>query len=95
MISTGAKSTSNSIGQLEHTIDILVREGFIKKIRVEPKVQNIVSTATVNSKIDPNLVASTLTKLTFEREQFPGAIYRSPDKENNAETRMIFSEYIS
>jgi len=79
MISTGAKSVSKSIQQLEHAVDILVWDGFIKRIRLELKVQNIVATAAMKSKIDLNLVASTLTKLIFEPEHFPGAIYRTPE----------------
>ncbi len=79
MISTGAKSVSKSIQQLEHAVDILVRDGFIKRIRLELKVQNIVATAAIESKIDLNLMATTLTKLTFEPKQFPGAIYRTPE----------------
>jgi TATA-box binding protein (TBP) (component of TFIID and TFIIIB) len=74
MISTGAKSVSKSIQQLEHTGDLLVRDGFIKRIKLELKVQNIVATSAIKSKIDLNLIASTLNKLTFEPEQFP-ALY--------------------
>jgi hypothetical protein len=68
MISTGAKSISKSIRQLEHAIDILMRERFINGIRVEPKVQNIVATTKIKSKIDLHSVASSLPKLTFEPE---------------------------
>jgi len=46
---------------------------------LEPKVQNIVATAAIGGNIDLHLVASKLPKLTFEPEQFPGAIYRTPE----------------
>lgn len=38
-----------------------------------------VATATLKCRIDLHSVASTLTKLTFEPEQFPGAIFRTPE----------------
>jgi TATA-box binding protein (TBP) (component of TFIID and TFIIIB) len=78
MISAGANSISASIEQLEHTMEILGIEKFIERIRIEPKVQNVVATADLKSKIDLNRATSILTKFSLEPEQFPGAIYRSP-----------------
>ena len=78
MISTGAISISASIEQLEHTMEILAIEKFIERIRLQPKVQNVVATADLKSKIDLNRAASILTKFSLEPEQFAGAIYRSP-----------------
>jgi len=78
MISTGAISISASIEQLEHTMEILAIEKFIERIRLEHKVQNVVATTDLKSKIDLNRAASILTKFSLEPEQFPGAIYRSP-----------------
>jgi TATA-box binding protein (TBP) (component of TFIID and TFIIIB) len=87
MISTGANSIAKSIEQLEHATKLLVREKFVKRTRLEPKVQNIVATGGIKSNIDLNRMAPTLTKFTFEPEQFPGAIYRSPQ----GRTCLIFA----
>ena len=78
MVSTGANSISASIEQLERTMEFLAMEKFIKRIRLEHKVQNVVATTDVKSKIDLNRAASILTKFSLEPEQFSGAIYRSP-----------------
>jgi transcription initiation factor TFIID TATA-box-binding protein len=86
MISTGAKSISESIEQIKHTMEILAKEKFIEKVKLESKVQNIVATSNIG-KIDLNSVVSTLTKIIFEPEQFPGAIYRIP----NGPTCLIFA----
>jgi transcription initiation factor TFIID TATA-box-binding protein len=78
MISTGGESIHKSIQQLEHTMEILVNDKFIDRVRLDPKVRNIVATANLGSKIDLKRMVSTLAKFTLEPEQFPGAIYRSP-----------------
>ncbi len=86
MISTGARSVSESIEQIKHTVEILGDEKFIEKVKIEPKVRNIVATSNIG-KIDLNSIASTLTKIIFEPEQFPVVIYRSP----NGPTCLIFA----
>lgn len=86
MISTGAKSIPESIEQIKHTMEILANEKFIETVEIEPKVQNIVATSNIG-KIDLNKMATTLTKITFNPEHFPGAIYRSP----NGPTCLIFA----
>jgi TATA-box binding protein (TBP) (component of TFIID and TFIIIB) len=72
MISTGSKRIPASIEQLRHTMKILATEKFIERTRLEPKVQNIVATTDLRA-------ASTLPRFNFEPEQFPGAIYKSPE----------------
>ncbi|MDP9288204.1 MAG: hypothetical protein M3P08_08410 [Thermoproteota archaeon] len=79
MISTGAKRIPASIEQLRHTMEILATEKFIERTRLEPKVQNILATTDLKNKIDLNRAASTLPRFNFEPEQFPGAIYKSPE----------------
>lgn len=59
LISTGAKSISESIEQIRHTIEILAKEKFVERVMIEPKVQNIVATSNVGGKIDVNSMAST------------------------------------
>src|SRR6266487_1341013 len=77
-ISIGAKSIHESIVQLQYAVEILAREKFIRRIKVQAKVQNMVATANLASKIDLARMAMTLTKFTLDPEQFPAAIYRSP-----------------
>ena len=78
MISTGAKGIKESIEQLQRTVDILAKERFIEKIRLLPKVQNLVATADLGRKVDLNRAASILPKFSLEPKQFPAAIYKSP-----------------
>jgi transcription initiation factor TFIID TATA-box-binding protein len=87
MISTGSKSIRESVEQLVRAMDILTSEKFIARTKLDPKVQNIVATANLGSKIDLNKMATTLTKFILEPEQFPGAIYRSP----HGPTCLIFA----
>lgn len=77
MISIGGKSIPESVQQLEYTKGILIREKFIKEISLEPKVQNVVATVDVKSKIDLNKMSSTFTGFSFIPEQFPAGIYKS------------------
>jgi transcription initiation factor TFIID TATA-box-binding protein len=79
LISTGAKSVEGSIIQLEKAMELLVRNGFIKKVHLNPKIQNIVATVNLGSKIDLNEVVKHVSKITFEPDQFPGAILRMPE----------------
>jgi TATA-box binding protein (TBP) (component of TFIID and TFIIIB) len=71
MISTGAKSVQRSIIQLQNAMDILVENGFVKKIKLIPKIQNIVATVNLGNKIDLNEVATRVPKITFEHQIEP------------------------
>jgi transcription initiation factor TFIID TATA-box-binding protein len=77
MISTGAKSELQSIRQLYHTMKLLIDGNFIKRKQLEPKVHNIVAVMDMQSKLDLNHLSQELTKMIYEPEQFPGAIYRT------------------
>lgn len=51
-------------------------DGFVKKVKLIPKIQNIVATLNIGSRIDLNEVVTHVPKITFEPDQFPGAILR-------------------
>jgi transcription initiation factor TFIID TATA-box-binding protein len=76
MISLGAKSVQGSVIQLEKAMNLLAKDGFVKKVRLIPKIQNIVATLNIGSRIDLNEVVTLIPKITFEPDQFPGAILR-------------------
>ncbi len=55
---------------------LLVKNGFIKKVKLIPKIQNIVATLNLGTGIDLNEVAKVVPKITYEPDQFPAAIIR-------------------
>lgn len=87
LISVGAKSVRKSIEQLHKTRQLLIRNGFIKRVELEPKVQNVVATLDLKSKIDLNSFSLAIPRSIFEPEQFPGLIH----KVGNGVTALIFS----
>ena len=52
MISTGAKDIGESIEQLEHAMMLLVENKFVRLVKPEPVVQNIVATLEFDNIID-------------------------------------------
>ncbi len=76
MISTGAKSVQGSVIQLEKAMNLMAKDGFAKKVKLIPKIQNIVATLNIGSRIDLKEVVTHVPKITFEPDQFPGAILR-------------------
>lgn len=80
IISVGAKSIRKAILQLEHAKDILVEEGFIKNIKLQPKIQNIVGTMSLSGTLDLNKITTSLKSSTLEPEIFPGVIYKTQYK---------------
>lgn len=87
LISTGGKSISHSLYQLEHTMNILVRNGFARKVSLQPKIQNLVATADIGSKIDLNRAAVSMPHTIHEPEQFPGLIHKT----DGGPTFLIFA----
>jgi len=79
MISTGAKSVLQSIQQLEHTMDLLINGNFIKREKLDHKVRNIVALMDIRGKLDVSQLSQKLSKIIYEPEQFPGAIYRTEE----------------
>ena len=76
MISTGAKSVPESIWQLEHAMDLLVRRKLAEKISLEHKVQNIVATIDLQKILDVKKVINSLANYIYEPDNFPGIIYK-------------------
>jgi transcription initiation factor TFIID TATA-box-binding protein len=87
LISTGAKSSSESIEQLQKTMNLLVNAKFVRPAQLMPKIQNIVATLDIKNKIDLNTLSIALSKITYEPSQFPGAILRT----SNGPVCLIFS----
>jgi transcription initiation factor TFIID TATA-box-binding protein len=79
MISTGAKSVQGSVIQLEKAMNLLAKDGFVKKVKLIPKIQNIVATANLGTRIDLNKIVKHVPKITYEPDQFPGAIVRTAE----------------
>jgi TATA-box binding protein (TBP) (component of TFIID and TFIIIB) len=76
-ISLGTISIDESIKQLYHAMDLLIKAKLIRAIALETKVRNLVATTEV-CKIDFIAAASGLSKLVYEPEQFPAAILQTP-----------------
>ena len=79
MISIGSRSVTESIEQLTRARNLLARNHLIKPVKLIPKVQNIVVTVNLGKKIDLHGFASYVPKVTYEPDQFPGAILRMTD----------------
>lgn len=77
MISTGARSFSKSIDQLNDTVNLLSRVGLAEKTNIEPRCQNVVATIDIKKKLDLLRVAELLSNSIYEPEQFPGLIHKS------------------
>lgn len=87
LISTGAKNVKKSIEQLQKTMELLATNGFIRAVKLEPKVQNIVAILNLQNKIDLNSLSLVFPHSIFEPEQFPGLIHRA----ENGTTSLIFA----
>lgn len=77
IISIEAKSVKESINQLERSINILFENGFIRMVRIFPKIQNIVATVNFEQDLDIKSLALKTPKVTYEPDQFPAAILRT------------------
>src|SRR3989339_2257253 len=88
LVCTGTKS----VAQVREVIDAVIRQ--IAKIGVritqKPKitVQNIVASASIDLKLNLNLLALQLENTEYEPEQFPGLVYKLVDP---TATFLLFS----
>ena len=87
MISTGAKSVSMSIWQLQHAMYLLVRNRLSGRVNLECKVQNIVATHDLRRGLNVKKVLSSLSNYIYEPDSFPGIIYKS----NRGTSCLLFS----
>jgi transcription initiation factor TFIID TATA-box-binding protein len=87
MISTGAERITQSLEQLNQAKVLLLEAGLIRNIALQPKVQNIVATTDLGSRLDFSMLLSQISNYIYEPETFPGIIYRTA----NGPTALIFS----
>ena len=87
MISTGADGISQSIEQLSQAKTLLLEAGLIRDVTLQPKIQNIVATIDVGSRLNFSKLVSHRSNYIYEPETFPGIIYRTA----NGPTTLIFS----
>ncbi|MDE2590575.1 MAG: hypothetical protein KGL95_13030 [Patescibacteria group bacterium] len=77
MISLGTKSVKSAILQLNLAKSHLIKAKLISNTKLEPKVQNIVATLTLDHRIKINELAKNLNGAIYEPEQFPAIILRT------------------
>lgn len=75
MISVGTKSERRAFFELKSAKKFLVDAGFIKPVKLQPKIHNIVVTVDLERNINLEGLAEN-TKILYEPEQFPGAMIR-------------------
>lgn len=75
MISVGTKSESKAFSELAFVIEHLAAEGLVKKVELNPKIQNLVVMADFENQVSLEDF-SEKTRAIYEPEQFPGAILR-------------------
>jgi len=88
MISVGTINEQRAFDELELAMQFLTKKGLIKKVKLFPKIQNIVVTAD----FECDLILEQLAEhdeIIYEPEQFPGAILRI--KEPHKTTVLIFA----
>ena len=76
MVCTGAKSEKESRGAIVKVVKELKKGGIIIINKPDPKVVNIVASASLSGIIDLEKAAFVLGRTMYEPEQFPGLIYR-------------------
>jgi transcription initiation factor TFIID TATA-box-binding protein len=76
MVCTGARSEKESHRAVMTVVKELKKSGIIIISKPDFKVVNIVASAELGGQIDQEKAVSTLGKVMYEPEQFPGLIYR-------------------
>ena len=75
MIGVGTKSEREAFNELETTVQFLAEKGYIKPVKISPKIRNIVVTADFKRSLNLRRL-SDASKAIYEPKQFPGAILR-------------------
>jgi TATA-box binding protein (TBP) (component of TFIID and TFIIIB) len=75
MISVGTKSERKAFCELKSTMKFLVDKGFVRPVKLQPKVHNIVVSVDFGRDINLEELAEN-TKILYEPEQFPGAMIK-------------------
>lgn len=60
-------------------MNLLVNVNLARPAQLMPKVQNIVATSEVENKIDLVNMSLNIPKITYEPDQFPGAVVRTSE----------------
>ena len=76
MVCTGAKSGKESRSAIMNVVKELKKCGVIILSKPSVEVVNIVASASLGGQVDLEKAVSTLGKVMYEPEQFPGLIYR-------------------
>jgi transcription initiation factor TFIID TATA-box-binding protein len=76
LISTGSNTIRASFHDLTHAKTLLLSVGMIEDVKLNPLVRNIVSTTSLNHKVDLFRLVREIPNVLYEPEQFPGLIYR-------------------
>ena len=79
MVCTGAKSEKESRSAVEKVVKELRAQGIVITEKPVVNIQNIVASAALGGEIDLESLVFKLSKVMYEPEQFPGAVYRMDD----------------
>ncbi len=79
MISVGTKSPEESSRELARALGILHGYRLARRVRIKPRVRNIVARFDLQKRLPIERLARVLPKCMYEPEQFPGLIYRLQD----------------
>jgi len=92
VVCTGARTMENVHGSLKKIIKSLEKIGIKIKIKPEVKIQNIVASGSVGMALNLNILATKLSNVEYEPEQFPGLVYKlQVSKTNPQATFLLFS----
>ncbi|MDE1829227.1 MAG: hypothetical protein KGI25_02780 [Thaumarchaeota archaeon] len=80
VISIGAKSTNDSFKQLNNAKFQLLQANLIFDVEIEPKIQNIVATLSLDHSLSINKMVRELRGAIYEPDQFPAVILKSVNK---------------
>lgn len=75
LISIGTKSEEKACGELKAVARLLIAQGFVKSIKICPKIQNLVIAVNLEKTLNLEKLAET-PKVIYEPEQFPALILR-------------------
>ncbi len=76
LISVGTKSPKQAELELKKAVRILKKYNFIKSVKIESLVRNIVGVFDLKKNIDLIKLAKTLPRCMYEPDQFAGLVYR-------------------
>jgi transcription initiation factor TFIID TATA-box-binding protein len=83
LIGTGAESVEDGYAAIDRAAEVLRDLGLQVPDELDVEIQNIVSTADLGSSLNLNAIAIGfgLEHIEYEPEQFPGLVYRLPERD--------------